>query len=72
MVSQIRTHYVVEGIMGKVEVTPVVITETINALKELLDSGYGRANPKFDMERERKARLTAIDLLERWYLTGGQ
>lgn len=58
--------------MEKVEVMPVALDEAMKALNELLNAGYGRANPKFDWERERKARLTAIDLLERWYLTGGQ
>lgn len=49
--------------------TPIVHTptlhETIAVLDELYKSGFGRALPTFDKEREHQARLAAVNLLIR-------
>jgi hypothetical protein len=49
---------------------PVNIHEAMRSVQRMLDSQYGRALKEFDVERERKVRLEAIDLLERYLLAG--
>ena len=44
---------------------PITVEEAMRALSNLYDSGLGRALPTFDKERETRARVEALLLIER-------
>jgi len=58
-------------VMAPKRVEPPTTKEAIAALQELIDAAYGRALPTFNPQREHKARLDALSLIERYILTGG-
>lgn len=76
-----RSEYLVytEGVGGSnpsartiLPFPPQITTrEAITVLQELVDAGYGRAHSYFNAEREQKARLAALTLIERYLVSGG-